>query len=428
MSQEEEELEGTPAERPAKKRKVEKAEKVETVVTPVATRGRGGRKPKQPASAKAVKSTAKGSATKAKTQKGRGRGKKTSTEISNVGSSGCNTPPVQDDEAKTERAEDEGEEAGFESSDDIPLARKRKRPGLDQKPHRTASGTSTLQGITPQRGGSKRIRSLPGSLRDLAQSDCTRVFARWPLCNHFYTGFVHSRSPLQSDWYVVGFDDGTECPVRVDDLRRSELEEGDEVFVIGYKQSGYVTAVDRWDTEGYVRVKVDTGGELDVKANSIKVHESVIDRDWGERIVHENSICTLLQAQGLNSSTSKSAAVNGTSTSKFLKRIGFVVTMKSANEKSRSHIFDLIKSSGGKVIDDWANIFPFSPAQTDRSWVARQADVKHKDLGVQTIFLLADEPNQKPKYLVALALGIPCVSTKWLLACREQVSVFLAHA
>lgn len=420
------EPEETPVERPAKKRKVEKAEKAEADVTPVTTRGRGGRKPKQPASAKVVKSVTKSSATKAKPQKGRGRGKKESAEASNVGSSGRNTPLAQDDEARTEPAEDD-EEAGFESSEDIPLTRKRKRPGLDQKPHRTASGSSTLQGVTPQRGGSKRIRSLPGSLRDIAQRDCTRVFARWPLCEHFYAGFVHSRSPIQSDLYIVRFDDGTECPVHISDLRQSELEEGDEVFIIGYMQSGRVTATDRWDTEGYVRVQVNTGGELDVKASSIKIHESAIDTDWEERIVHENSICTLLQAQGLNSSTSKTTAVNGTSTSKFLKRIGFVVTMKSADDKSRAHIFELIKDKGGKVIEDWANLFPFSPTQTDRSWVARQADVKHKDLGVQTVFLLADEPNQKPKYLVALALGIPCVSTEWLLDCREQVSVLLAH-
>ncbi|KAF9648083.1 hypothetical protein BDM02DRAFT_3116022 [Thelephora ganbajun] len=417
-NEEEEKPEETPTERPAKKRKVEKVEKPETDVTPATTRGRG-RKAKQPSSTKAVKSTAKGSATKAKPQKARGRGKKASAEASNVSSSGRNTPPAQDDGAKTEPAEDD-EEADFEASDDIQLAKKRKRPGVDQKLHRTASGNSTLQGVTPQRGGSKRIRSLPGSLRDIAQNDCTRVFARWPLCKHFYTGFVHSRSPVQSDLYVVRFDDGTECPVHISDLRQCELEKGDEVFVIGYKQSGRVTAIDRWDTEGYVRVQVDTGGELDVKASSIKIHESVIDEDWGERLVHENSICTLLQAQGLNTSASKSTAVNGTSTSKFLKRIGFVVTMKSANDKNRTRIFDLIKNNGGKVIEDWTNLFPFSPAQTDRSWVVRQADVKHKDLGVQTVFLLADESNQKPKYLVALALGIPCVSTQWLLDCREQ--------
>lgn len=363
---------------------------------------------------------------KAKPQKGRGRGKKTPTEASIVGPSRRDTSPAQEDEAKTEPAEDDEEEAGPESSDDVPLARKRKRPGLDQKPHRTASGSSALQGITPQRAGSKRIRSLPGSLRDIAQNDCTRVFAQWPLCKHFYAGFVHSRSPVQSDLYVVRFDDGTECPVHISNIRQSELEVGDEVFVIGYKQPGQVTAIDRWEGERYVRVRVETGGELDIKSNAIKIHESVIDRDWVERPVHENSICTLLQAQGLNASTSKSTAVNGTSTSKFLKRIGFVVTMKSG-DKSRTHIFDLIKSNGGKVIDDWANLFPFSPSQTDRTWVARNTDVKHKDLGLQTVFLLADEPNQKPKYLVALALGIPCVSTQWLLDCQEQVSAPLVY-
>ena len=423
MSQEqEEEPDETPVERPAKKRKVEKAEKVEANTTPIATRGRGGRKGKQPVSAKALKGASKGSAVKAKPQKGRGKGKKASAEVGNVGSSERDAPPAQDDEAKTEPAED-NEEAGFQSSDDMLSARKRKRPGLDQKPHRTASGSSALQGITPQRGASKRIRSLPGSLRDIAQSDCTRVFARWPLCKHFYAGFVHSRSPIQSDLYVVRFDDGTECPVHISDIRQSELEEGDEVFVMGYEQTGKVTAIDRWDTEGYVRVQVDTGGQLDVKASSIKILESTIEKKWGERLVHEDSICTLLQAQGLNASASKSNAVNGTSTSKFLKRIGFVVTMKSLDrgDKDRARVFDLIKNNGGKVIEDWEDLFPLSPAQTDRSWVARQADVKYKDLGIQTVFLLADELNQKPKYLVALALGIPCVSTKWLLECHDQV-------
>lgn len=416
--EEAEEPEEIPVERPTKKRRVEKVEKVQADATPVATRGRGGRKAKQPGSAKAVRSAAKGSATKTKPQKGRGKGKKASAEVSTV-TSGRDTPPVQDDEARTEPAEDD-EEAGFESSDDMPLARKRKRPGPDKKPHRTASGTSTLQGVTPQRGGSKRIRSLPGSLRDIARSDCTRVFARWPLCRHFYVGSVHSRSHIQSDLYVVRFDDGTECPVHISDLRQGELEEGDEVFVIGYKQSGRVTATDRWDMEGYVKVRFDTGGELDVKASSIKIHESVIDERWGERSILEHSIRTSLQAQGHNSSTSKSATVKGTSTSKFLKRIGFVVTMKSPNDKNRTRLADLIKNNGGKVIDDWANLFPPSPTQTGGSWVAHRVDVRYKDLGVHTVFLLADEPNQKPKYLMALALGIPCVSTQWLLECTNQ--------
>jgi len=52
--------------------------------------------------------------------------------------------------------------------------------------------------------------------------------------------------------------------------------------------------------------------------------------------------------------------------------------------------------------------------------VARLADVRYKEHGIRTVFLLADEPNQKPKYLVALGLGIPCVSTNWLLDCCQK--------
>ena len=71
--------------------------------------------------------------------------------------------------------------------------------------------------------------------------------------------------------------DGTECPIHILDLHQSE---GDEVFITGYKQPGHITAIDRWDTEGYVRVRVDTG-ELNAKDGSIKIHESAIDKDWG---------------------------------------------------------------------------------------------------------------------------------------------------
>jgi len=97
-------------------------------------------------------------------------------------------------------------------------------------------------------------------------------------CKYFCAVFVHSRSPIQSDFYVVGFNDGTECPVHVSDPYRSELEEGDEVFVIRYKQSGRITAIGCWDTE-----------ELDVKASSIEIHESAIDKDWGRgsQFLHE---------------------------------------------------------------------------------------------------------------------------------------------
>jgi len=44
-------------------------------------------------------------------------------------------------------------------------------------------------------------------------------------------------------------------------------------------------------------------------------------------------------------------------------------------------------------------------------------DVKFSNVGAgdtDRVFLLSDVASQKPKYLQALALGIPCVSTNWL--------------
>ena len=57
------------------------------------------------------------------------------------------------------------------------------------------------------------------------------------------------------------------------------------MLVIGYKQSGRIAAVDHWDTEGYVRAQVDTGGELDVEAGSIKIHQLAIDSCALHRLV-----------------------------------------------------------------------------------------------------------------------------------------------
>jgi len=92
-----------------------------------------------------------------------------------------------------------------------------------------------------------------------------------PLCNRRLTRST-SQTPVRANW------------------RR------ETVFVIGYKQSGRVTAIDRWDTEGYVRIRVDTGGELDIKTSSTNY----------TRVGHRQRMGDLHLAPG-------STAINGTS-------------------------------------------------------------------------------------------------------------------
>ena len=77
----------------------------------------------------------------------------------------------------------------------------------------------------------------------------------------------------------------------------------------------------------------------------------------------------------------------------------------------------MVKESGGAVISDWADIFSLQGQHSNggKRWVISKDDVRftRKD-GLERVFLLSDNFNGKPKYLLALALGIPCVSVEWL--------------
>ena len=82
--------------------------------------------------------------------------------------------------------------------------------------------------------GKRRLRSARTSL-------APGTFLR--PCKHCCAGFVHSRSPIQSDFYAVQFNDGTECPVHISD------QEGDGVLVIRYRVRGEedIPRYDIWD-------------------------------------------------------------------------------------------------------------------------------------------------------------------------------------
>jgi len=121
-----------------------------------------------------------------------------------------------------------------------------------------------------------------------------------------------------------------------------------------------------------------------------------------------------------------SATSNKGGRGKALNRTGLVVTLSPGNknwEKIRENVMLAIKNNGGTVIEDWSCIFPMDGihSNSNKRWVAVADDVQWvpKD-GIQRVFLLADDANQKPKFLIALALGIPCLSFDWLHATVDK--------
>ena len=65
------------------------------------------------------------------------------------------------------------------------------------------------------------------------------------------------------------------------------------------------------------------------------------------------------------------------------------------------------------MINDWSDIFTLEGRHeyANKRWIITENDQEYVPVeDVESVFLLAEIMNRKPKYLIALALGIPCVS------------------
>ena len=163
--------------------------------------------------------------------------------------------------------------------------------------------------VISQRGGSKRICSLSGSLRNIAQSNCVRVFARWPPCKHFYPGFAHSRSPMRRGFYAARFmmernaRSISQTSVRANWRRERGVCYQAQAIRSCHSDQPLVYQGVRPSSGRYRR---GTGRQSQLVQDTQAGHRQRL----GKSVVYENLICTLLQAQGLNSSMSRLTTVN----------------------------------------------------------------------------------------------------------------------
>ena len=97
-------------------------------------------------------------------------------------------------------------------------------------------------------------------------------------------------------------------------------------------------------------------------------------------------------------------------------------------EKDKEDVISKIKRLGGRVFDDWNGIVNMDGtlSSNNKRWSLRSQSIKLcVPTGIKRVFLLSNEATQKPRYLLALALGIPCVSTQWLHNCEDVSSLSL---
>lgn len=119
--------------------------------------------------------------------------------------------------------------------------------------------------------------------------------------------------------------------------------------------------------------------------------------------------------------------VKGGIQSQILKGYGFLVTFPPGHSAtSKDAVASTIVRMGGTVVPDVNDLFVCDNYPASESEPESQSTVKigfrDSELAdLDAVLLLAPHAGKTFKYWMALALGIPCVSTGWLDECRDSV-------
>lgn len=254
----------------------------------------------------------------------------------------------------------------------------------------------------------------------------TRVLALWKQEAAYFSGTVRERAG-QSDRFKIHFDDGDEDLVDVMNLRRLELQIGDRVSIIESQEKATISNVDG-QQQGAVTVRLtdDPSAELEIEIVGLKIPSRTIKAQWGNRTISADEIVGLLpriKTETPSSLRNSSANLNRN----VLSKVGIVVTLSVGRdwEREKDIITKIIKTSGGTVLDDWSDILSLAGeySSNKKRWVISSDNIgTEMKNDIQQVFLVSDAANAKPRFLTALALGIPCLSVEWLRGLSSSVS------
>ena len=96
-------------------------------------------------------------------------------------------------------------------------------------------------------------------------------------------------------------------------------------------------------------------------------------------------------------------------------------------ERTKKRLQESITRQGGVYIEDWDDLLQLQGTFDDeRRWIWEKSEdinysrmqtgrgITRKRSNIDRVWVLADEPNRNTKYFTALALGVPCVGSKWV--------------
>ncbi|GAA5822686.1 hypothetical protein JCM11251_004343 [Rhodosporidiobolus azoricus] len=306
-----------------------------------------------------------------------------------------------------------------------------------------AVSPATTEGRSNSFGSAKGKSRLPDT------APFSRVWGKWRDDGFFYAGTVVAVSGSR---FHVHFDDGSKGKLLPDELRRCELQEGDIVRYVGDEEADTETQVVTLKADVQViRVErketgEDAHGELEaddiiVAASTTHVEGRVtrllvaavsIPANHGQQFDDRKLTADEMAAFGFRerqkpaeplalAKPPKPIRVNHFAPSKNTTgrfyRTAFLITGSSYDKPK---LAESMQTHGATILE-WEHLFEVNTVHDSTSppelfWP--KVDFK----SIDQIFLLADKPSTTVKYLVALGLGVPCLSKEFAVDSMAQTA------
>ena len=294
------------------------------------------------------------------------------------------------------------------------------------------------------------------SMTDLSESsmEAHRVLARFKDAKMNYFPATVLEAPVvvgdqeasMDSEVLVQFDDGLRTMVALKHIRRLELREGDciKIWMEAYKRPIFVVQRVEHDPNGdgntdiagnnVVVVVPKSGGgskeELRLPMDKVYLTGKLFaqlgeDRRYLFTVISRHRVHNALAGGGSRHVSSSPGVTRGgtRALSSLFENMVFAISGGSSSSRTRGNpkesLSEMIAAHGGRVVEDGLHDL-FDP-------IGEVDDLALKPEFAGTTFcaVLADEYSRRVKYLQALALGLPCLATKWIEHCVKQVSNLL---
>lgn len=318
----------------------------------------------------------------------------------------------------------------------------------------TSAGPSRRRSTTSDVSGREGTADIKPTLRQPLMGPFTRVFGLWRDDQCFYPGEIRA---VTSGTFTVRFDDGNSGKLSAAELRYSRLVPGDRVRLCGADTDGapnnrqdlVVVGVDRPEpVDRSDRQDADDDGpEVQLRAGDMV---TLKDPDGTQCRLPVSSLLvtgfcgaqfhdrqpTTAELAAFEAPTSKRGesprltAAPKPITIPFMEpsaksrsmlmfsRTAFILTKADRLKDGRASI-DL--EEYGATMIDWPHLCKVDAVVSDPTAPPKVTFAEADFADIDEIFLLSDRHCSTPKYLAALALGIPCLSTEFVLQSIKEV-------